>query len=86
MDQGISCLVNIGRKVRDYFEKRAGSDPWTKATIEFDNALRKFLALNPTPANGKIQFMDDDIMIAIAPVPEQDEDETETEEKSKNND
>jgi hypothetical protein len=79
---GIYCLVNIGRKIRDYFEKRGEHDVWLKALIDFDNALRIFLAVQPTPANGRIQFLDDDILISVEPVPEEEDEE----EKSKNND
>jgi hypothetical protein len=49
--------------------------------IDFDNALRVFLAVQPTPADGRIALLDDDILIRIEPAHYEEEEEQESKNK-----
>jgi hypothetical protein len=74
MNLEIRSLHNVGRKVRDLYEKRFRvplDDPQLRTMIDFDNTLRKLLAMQPVPA----EFFDDELIIRVFPYEEHEEDE-----------
>jgi hypothetical protein len=74
MNNGISHLVSIGKEIRRYYARKlrqegvdSESRKYIHALFKFQKALRKFLASQPVPADGRFQFWDDDILIRIEP-------------------
>jgi hypothetical protein len=60
-------MFNVGRKVRDFWEKSKGGPEGIhfEAMMDFDITLRNLLAREPVP----VQFLDDELIIRVEPAP-----------------